>query len=450
MIISTSSKLLDSASVSDSTIVAVADSIIKTVKHNENLKFWGVEELWQWLQDIGIGTKYSDAIVFAMACVVIILIVWGVRWITSYFLTRTLKTRVKNSKTHIDDILYKRLFFKRLLNLVPLSVALFCITVLFHGFDPQLILVAKLIAYAAIIFMVMLVLFSVLDTLSDIYLRRPISKQHSIKGYIQICKIVLAFITAILIISTLLQKDPTSLLVGLGAAAAIIMLVFKDTILGFVASIQLSAQDMVRPGDWIEMKSKGADGTVVDINLNSVTVKNWDNTVTLIPIYSMVSESFINWRGMETSDGRRFVRHFFIDISSVGFADDALLGRLREHPITTVKSEVFIELARSSNPEALTNMALFRAHLEVYLFNNPNINHELLTYARYLPDITDKGVGLEIYAFSKSKKSYDFDSVHRSVVEYIIASAPLFDIRMFQSPSGADIAKALQSLRIES
>lgn len=440
--------LIESFLASDTTQMAAADSTVAarfhTVAQSHEPKFWVVEDLWQWLVHHGIGPAWSDAVTFIAVCGGLVLTVWLIDQLISRFVIRAIKARVRHSKSQLDDILYERKFFNRLLYLIPLSVILFSVRTFFHGFDPELMLAARIIVRCAIIFTVMMVFFSVLDTLSDVYQRRPEAQRRSIKGYIQIGKIVLAFIAAILVFAAILQRDPTSLLVGLGAAAAVLSLVFRDTLLGFVASIQLSAQDMVRPGDWIEMPSKGADGTVLDINLNSVKVQNWDNTVTMIPIYSMVSEAFINWRGMETSAGRRFVRHFFIDIGSVRFADDALLELIRDHPVTAGTAEATVELARSSSPEGLTNLALFRAHIEVFLFRDPRLNHELLTYARYMPDITERGIGLEVYAFSLKKSAYDFDAVHRSVVEYVIASAPLFGIRMFQSPSGADIAEALR------
>lgn len=440
--------LLEGALAADTTRLAAADSVLATrfhtVAQSHSPKFWVVEDFWQWLGEIGIGPGWSNGITFLAVCAALVLTVWVIDFITSHFVIRFIKRRVQQTRTRIDDILFERKFFSRLLYLVPLGVILFSVNTFFRGFDPGLILAARLITRSVMIFTLMMVCFSVLDTLSDAYQRRPEAQRRSIKGYIQIGKVFLVFIAVILVIATLLRRDPTSLLVGLGAAAAILSLVFRDTLLGFVASIQLSAQDMVRPGDWIEMPSKGADGIVQDINLNSVKVQNWDNTVTMIPIYSMVSEAFINWRGMETSDGRRFVRRFFIDIGSVKFADDALLQLVEEHPVTAPKAKATIELARSSSPENLTNLALFRAHIEVFLFQDPRLNHSLLTYARYMPDITEKGIGLEVYAFSQKKSAYDFDAVHRSVVEYVIACAPIFGIRMFQSPSGADIAAALR------
>lgn len=442
--------LFENMLAADTARLAAADSTLtahlQAAAETHQTKFWLVENFWNWLGSHGVGPGWSDGITFLCLCLALAFTVWAVDRIISRFVIGFIKQRVLNSKTDIDDILFRRKFFGRLLYLVPLGIVLFGITIFFRGFDPSLILAARLITRSAIIFTLLLVCFSLLDTLNDLYQRRPEAQRRSIKGYIQICKIFLTFLAVILIIATLLQKNPTTLLVGLGAAAAVLSLVFKDTLLGLVASIQLSAQDMVRPGDWIEMPSKGADGTVLDINLNSVKVRNWDNTITMIPIYSMVTEAFINWRGMETSDGRRFVRHFYIDMGSVRFADQELLQQIAAHPATAPLAEASLELARASSPDNLTNLALFRAHIETYLFRHPRLNHDLLTYARYMPDITERGIGLEVYAFSKEKSPYDFDSVHRSVVEYVIASAPVFGIRMFQNPSGADIADALQGL----
>lgn len=435
-LIDSSASLPDSASIHHIATLGLADT----------RKFWVVEDAWQWLHRAGVSAPLSDIITFVTACAVLVLMVWLLDMFISRVAIRSIQKKVSQSKTAIDDLLFERKFFNRLFNLIPLTVIILSIQTFFHGFDQDLMLVARLLAQSAIIFNVMMVIFSILDTMNDAYQQRPESRQKSIKGYIQVSKIVTAFIAIILIISTLIQKDPTTLLVGLGAAAAILSLVFKDTILGFVASIQLSAQDMVRPGDWITMPNKGADGTVLDINLNSVKVQNWDNTTTMIPIYSMVSEAFTNWRGMDTSGGRRFVRTFYMDISTIVLATDDLLERLAKSAITEPHAAATVKLAHLSSPTALTNMALFRAYMEIFLFQHPKINHELLTYARYLPDMTDRGVGLEIYAFSVEKASYDFDAVHRSVVEHVIATAPLFDLRLFQAPSSAELAAAVGTL----
>ncbi|MDE6500054.1 MAG: mechanosensitive ion channel family protein [Rikenella sp.] len=333
-----------------------------------------------------------------------------------------------------------------MLYLVPLGVILFGIDLFFRGFAPALNLVARVAAECVMIFTALLVCFSLLDALNDLYQRSPEAQKRSIKGYIQIGKILAAFLAGILIVADILQKNPTSLLVGLGAAAAVLSLVFRDTLLGFVASIQLSAQDMVRPGDWIEMPGKQADGMVLDINLNSVKVQNWDNTITMIPIYSMVSESFINWRGMERSGGRRFISRFYLDVDSVGLADEGMLARLSSDPSTAELAKATLELARSTSPDRLTNLALFRAHMEVWLFRNPKLNPRMLTFARYLAETSDRGIGLEIYAFTKNTENeYVFDTVKRSVTEHVIGCLPLFGLRLFQKPSAHSLNGILQT-----
>ncbi len=413
-------------------------------------KFWIVEDFWQWMRELGLSDSASNLITFLLLCATLVACVWLLDFFLSRVMLPILNRQVQYSKTNLDDILLNRKFFNRLFDLLPVVVIIIGIDLLFAGFTPKLIVAAQLITKSVIIYMVLRLFYSVLDAMNDRYLqqlKKTGGRRKSIKGYLQLTKIILGLLAFILIAATLLRKDPTSLFVGLGAAAAVLSLVFKDTILGFVASIQLSAQDMVRPGDWIEMPSKGADGTVLDININSVKVQNWDNTVTMVPIYSMVSESFINWRGMERSDGRRFVRRFFVDNTSVVFASEALLKRLGKHAVTKESIGETEALARKSSPEALTNLALFRAHLELFLKRHPQVNAKLPIFVRYMADITEKGIGLELYAFSREKAAPEFDVVHRSVVEFVVATAPLFGIRLFQNPSGADFAALLPADR---
>ncbi len=441
--VSTPLALLHSALAADPTLAARIHTVAHAQSHSP--RFWIVEDLWQWLHSHGIGPGWSNAIAFLTVCAGLALAVWLVDFMISHFVINFIERRVRRHKNPIGAILYKRKFFDRTLYLIPLGVLLLGLETFFRGFAPELNTAARIITESAMIFTLLLAFFSLLEALNDAYQRSPEAQKRSIKGYIQIGKIILAFFAAILIAADILQKNPASLLVGLGAVAAVLSLVFRDTLLGFVASIQLSAQDMVRPGDWIEMPGKKADGMVLDINLNSVKVQNWDNTVTMIPIYSMVSESFINWRCMETSGGRRFICRFQLDANTVRPAGDELLARIGSDPLTASESKAVAELARSSSPQGPTNLALFRAHIEVWLFRNPQLNHQMLTFARYLSDMTDKGIGFEVYAFTNNTEDeYVFDAVKRSVVEYVIACVPVFGLRLYQSPTGAEIAEALR------
>lgn len=407
-------------------------------------KFWLIENLWQWLRAMGVGERLVDLFTFLIACAVLGIVVWVINTVVVRVVLAWVRRRAKQSKTEWDDVLVERKFFQRLLHILPLLVVIWFDDKLFAGFSPAMISAFDGIAKAILIVVVLLATYSLLDTWNTMFQRGPAGKHKSIKGYLQVAKIVLGFMAGLFVIASVVQKDPTSLLVGLGTAAALLSLVFKDTILGFVASIQLSAQDMVRPGDWIEMPSKNADGTVLDINVNSVKVQNWDNTITMIPIYSMVSESFTNWRGMEESGGRRFVRTFHINMESVRIASDEFLESLAENPFVGGAYEEFLGVARRSSPEVLTNMALLRANIELFLRAHKEVNDELPLYVRYTKEISDKGIGVELYAFSRQKSAESFDAVHRSVVEYVVAVAPIFNIVLFQSPSGVDFRRLNQ------
>lgn len=402
-------------------------------------KFWLIQDLWDMLRRIGVGEQIADLLAFAAAAFVLVGLVWFIDKLIIRLSLVAIKRAASKTKTDLDDILVNRKFFSRLLELVPLFMVWGVAARLFAGFEAWVIVLVIMVAKACVSYISLLISYSLLNVLSDLYMRKPQAQQRSIKGYVQVAKIVLGFIAGIVIISILLDKDPSSLFVGLGATAAIFTLVFKDTILGFVASIQLAAQDMVRQGDWIEMPSKNADGVVLDINVNSVKVQNWDNTVTMIPIYSMVSDSFTNWRGMENSAGRRFVRYININIESIVFADSVFLDRLSNYEAVKVRYDEALGLARTSSPDdTLTNLALFRAFIELFLKNHPKINQDLSLFVRYKGDSTEKGLLVEIYAFSTEKAASDFDAVHRSVIEYVVAVAPLFDIELFQAPSGND------------
>lgn len=409
-------------------------------------KFWFVEDMWNWMLEEGISEKNANTLSFIVVCITLGIIVWLANLLIFRIILSLVKKVIDRTRFRTDNILYQHNFFHRILYLIPFIIINFGLTTLFRGFDPEFIRAAQLISWSAIIIITMLICFSLLDTLGTIYQNRPRGRQRSIKGYLQVSKITTAFITAILVISVLRDRSPTTLLVGLGAAAAILSLVFKDTLLGFVASIQLSAQDMVRLGDWIVVPDSGADGIVLDINVTSVKVQNWDNTLSMVPIYSLVSQPFVNWRGMYESTGRRVLSHYYIDISTVNAVGEEFFTRIRKHPLTSPYAETIIKLARNENPEMVSNANLFRAHVQLYLFRNPRLNPRLLTYAHYSYDLTEKGLLLEVSAFSKVRSFYTTQIVGRSVMEYVLLSAGVFGLRFYQSPSGNQVNTALQEI----
>jgi miniconductance mechanosensitive channel len=295
---------------------------------------------------------------------------------------------------------------------------------------------------------------SVLNAGFEIYNTTPYAHHRPIKGYIQLLKILVYFMAGIMIIAILLNRNPTVLLTGLGAIAAVLILVFKDTILGFVASIQLSANDMVKIGDWVEMRSHNADGTVIDITLNTVKVQNWDKTISTIPTYALVSESFNNWKGMEESGGRRIKRYIPIDTSSIKFCDQEMLKRfekfdlIRGYVIEKEKELKEYNAGKKISEEDYisgrhqTNIGIFRKYLEVYLHQHPMINQDMTFLIRQLQP-TEKGLPVEIYVFCKDQRWANYESIQADIFDHIFAVIPEFDLKVFQEPTGADFSKLI-------
>jgi miniconductance mechanosensitive channel len=310
-----------------------------------------------------------------------------------------------------------------------------------------LIKVAKI--YFALI--IVFVANSLLNSAMEIYNTTEYSHHRPITGYVQLLKILVYFMVGINIVSVLLNKNPTVLLTGLGAMAAILLLIFKDTILGFVASIQLSANNMVKIGDWIEMKSHGADGTVLDITLNTVKVQNWDKTISTIPTYALVSESFNNWKGMEESGGRRIKRFVSLDTGTIKFCDAAMLSRFEKfdliHDYVIQKEKELREYNKGKNlteedyisGRHQTNVGIFRKYLEVYLRQHPMIHKEMTFLIRQLQPV-GKGLPIEIYVFSKDQEWANYEAIQADIFDHIFAVIPEFELRVFQEPTGADIS----------
>ena len=292
---------------------------------------------------------------------------------------------------------------------------------------------------------------------NDIYLTTPYAASRSIKGYIQLVMILVYFIAIIFIVAFIFKKSPLGLLTGLTAFAAVLLLVFKDPILGLVASIQLSANNMLKPGDWIEVPKHNANGTVVDISLTTVKVQNGDKTISTIPTYSLVTDSFLNWSGMEESDGRRIKRFINIDMKSVRFCDEKMLSKFQQFRlISDYVSEKQNEIAKHNknlgvtddsipNGRRQTNLGVFRKYLEVYLKDNPYINNDMTFLVRHLQP-TEAGIPIEIYVFSKEKQLNDYEGIQADIFDHILAVIPEFELRVFQAPSGSDINDLTEKL----
>jgi len=356
----------------------------------------------------------------------------------------------KRTKNDWDDVFVKQKVFNRLAHLAPALIVYYALQYIFEAEGLATFLGNLTQTY--MILVVLMVIDSVLNALHEIYMKLPVSQGRNIKGYIQVVKIIFYFIGVIMIIAAFSGETPKALMAGLGAMAAILMLIFKDTILGFVASIQLSANKMVNVGDWISMPKYNADGDVIDISLNTVKVQNWDKTIATIPTYALVSESFNNWKGMEQSGGRRIKRSLNIDMNSVTFLDATQIEKLgnfhllkeyidnKEKEIEEFNKSLKLEEGIVTNGRKMTNLGTFRKYLEEYLHHHPMISKEMTFLVRHLQP-TDKGLPIEIYVFSKDQAWANYEAIQADIFDHILAILPEFDLHVFQNPSGSDFQK---------
>ena len=354
-----------------------------------------------------------------------------------------------HTETLWDDVLFEHKVFHAVAHLIP---AVFIYASAGFGSEDLVSLpeIIQGIAKIYITYAVVLSLIRFLDASQDIYNTYPFAIERPIKGYLQLIKIFIYSIAAIILVSILVNQDPGRLFAGLGAMAAVLMFVFKDPILGFVASIQLAANKMVKPGDWITVPKFAVDGTVVDISLTTVKVQNWDKTITSLPTYSLVSESVTNWIGMQESGGRRIQRSVFIDMAGIRFCDQKFVDRISSLPV--IRS--FMEQKKEMNPNfpewkekmgtQPTNLSLFRAYVEAFLWVNPGTHNEMTLIVRYLQS-TERGLPLEYIVFCKEQQSDKFESIQAEIVDHLLAIIPEFDLRIFQNPSGSDFRFLIQN-----
>lgn len=359
------------------------------------------------------------------------------------------------SKTEWDDILVKNKFFYALAQLVPLYFMDYLASIVFQFYPDKLDYALRLID-VVLVFVILISLIRFLNTVRDILQQRPSLSDKPINSYIQVAKIVLSIMMVMVMLSVITDKSALKILTAFGAMTAVILLVFKDTILGFVSSIQLSANDMVRIGDWVTMEKYGADGDVIEVNLATVKVQNFDMTITTIPTYSLISDSFKNWRGMQDSDGRRIKRSVLVHIDSVKFASPELIEKLskvrflkefiakRQDEIQKYNEENGYT-SDSLQARKQTNIGLFRAYMEFYLQNNPNINQEMSLMVRQL-EPKDLGVPMEVYCFSKIKEWESYEEVVADIFDHIFASIHAFELSIFESPSGRDLRNMSKEL----
>jgi miniconductance mechanosensitive channel len=403
----------------------------------------------EWLQQSGMNPELAGILRFVILIAGIIFLGWLVDFISKKIILRVLRIITRRTKTFWDDVLLERKVFNKLSHLVPALVVYMVAPAALINYPVWL----KVTQAGMGIFMLLILLMVInafLTALLDIYQNYEISKVKSIKGYVQVARIIAYFIIIILVIAILIGKSPLLLITGLGAFAAVLLLIFKDTILGLVGSIQLSANDMVRPGDWITMPAYGADGTVTDIGLTTVKVQNWDKTISTIPTYALVSNSFQNWRGMEESGGRRIKRSIRIDMNSVRFCTTSMLEEFRkihilreyidrkEEELNAHNARHGIDQSVVVNGRRQTNLGVFRAYLERYLRNNPNIRQDMTFLVRHL-EPQENGIPMEIYVFSQVQEWEGYERIQADIFDHVLASIGHFGLRVFQNPTGEDM-----------
>ncbi|SMF61786.1 mechanosensitive ion channel family protein [Allosphingosinicella indica] len=342
---------------------------------------------------------------------------------------------------------------RRLSNLLPAFVIGAGIAAVPHIPESAVTLVRNLTAGFAIL-TVALAIGAALDFGNEVYDRRDSAARRPIKGYVQVAKIVIFCAAGILIIAALIDRSPLILFSGLGAMAAVLMLVFKDTILSLVASVQLTSNDMIRVGDWIEMPKYGADGDVIDIALHTVKVQNWDKTITTIPTHKLIEDSFKNWRGMSESGGRRIKRALMIDQNSVRFLAPGETQAMRRFaliaPYLDAKladigawNEALPERGRDAvNARRITNIGTFRAYIDAYLAGHPRITGGMTLLVRQLAPGPD-GLPIEIYCFTATTAWAEYEDIQADIFDHLIAIMPEFGLRLFQQPTGLDFATSL-------
>ncbi|EIA07661.1 mechanosensitive ion channel family protein [Flavobacterium frigoris] len=377
----------------------------------------------------------------------------------SYYLTKIVIVNFVHKiflKTKVvwDDVLVEKRVFEKMAYLIPAFIIVLVAPYIFGDF-PKVIEYAIFLSNIFIIIVIIRSTITLLSVFDEILSHIVILADKPITTYIQVLKIGVYFIGGILVLSLILGKSPFYFLGAMGAMTAILLLIFKDTILGFVASIQMSVYDMVRVGDWISMPKYDADGDVMSINLNTVKVQNWDKTITTIPTYAFITDSFKNWRGMNDSGGRRIKRAVYLKVSSFKFCDEKMLSQFKkykliedyiiekENDVQKFNSKMFDNEIDSVNNRRMTNIGVFRIYAEKYIMAHPNINGEMTLMVRQL-ESTSKGLPLEIYCFSSEREWVKYERIVSDIFDHLYTITSEFELEVFEEPTGNDFRSLIR------
>ncbi|SEE35728.1 mechanosensitive ion channel family protein [Pseudomonas kilonensis] len=412
-----------------------------------------IKQLWVNFQDLWGALDQHPILHSGIALMLLLVIALVLGRVARYLILHAAKLLGRQPALNWVNDLRQNKVFHRLAQMTPSLIIQFGLHLVPELSKTSMIFLGNVALAFTILFMV-LSLSALLSTMLDVYARTEHARTRSIKGYVQLTKMVLYVFGAIIIVATLIDRSPLLLLSGLGAMSAVILLVYKDTLLSFVASVQLTSNDMLRVGDWIEMPQVGADGDVVDITLHTVKVQNFDKTIVSIPTWRLMSESFKNWRGMQQSGGRRIKRSLFIDASGVRFLHDEEEQRLTQVRLLTdyigrkqAELKAWNEAqgnvaAMSANRRRMTNLGTFRAYALAYLKSHPEIQPNMTCMVRQM-QTTAQGIPLEIYCFTRTTAWADYERIQGDIFDYLLAVMPEFGLNLYQQPSGTDLRSGL-------
>ena len=404
-----------------------------------------------YLQQIGLPEQAAELITYGATMVLVFALALVATWAVRRSLLRFIHHVVRGNRLHWDDALVNNHFFQRLSWLVPVLIFHLAQDLLLPP-DSQGAEILRRLITGGFVLVGIGTINGLLGAINDIYRELHGKSGKTIRGYIDAAKILVYVLGLIFLIGVLTDRSPWGLLSVMGGLTAVTMLVFRDSILGFIASIQLTGTDMVRVGDWIEMPSYDADGDVIEISIHSVRVRNWDKTITTIPTYALISKSFKNWRGMAESGGRRIKRSLNLDMTSIRFLSDEELEdmakiqlltdyiRNRQQEIEQFNKEHGIDSSTIINGRRQTNAGLFRAYVIAYLKQNPKIHKNMTFLVRQLKP-GPEGLPLQIYVFSNDQAWARYEAIQADIFDHLIAALPQFNLRVFQHPSGYDFRK---------
>jgi miniconductance mechanosensitive channel len=404
-----------------------------------------------WIKEFFIQAGLSYSFSSFLSTVTLVGIVTILSWTANFlakFIINTVVTRiVKQTRSQWDDIFLEQKVFTRLSHLAPALVIWFMAAWALKAYPGWLIAVHKL-AYIYMVVAGMIVFLAFIEAWHQIYNTLAVAQHRHIKGYVQLVKILVIIIAVLVVISVVFKKDISTIIASLGAMAAVLILVFRDTLLGLVASIQLSADNMLRVGDWITIPRRDVDGLVIDITLNNVKIQNFDKTIINVPTYSLVNDSFQNWKGMEESGVRQIKRAIFIDMKSIRFLDSELRVRLYKDPVLKEYIESFENRGSEQEPfskdsllfnaSRLTNLGVFRHYAETYIKQHPLIDKNQAFIVRHRPP-EGNGLPLQVYAFTRNNQMAPYENIQSEIFEHLLAIINEFGLKVFQQPTGDDL-----------